>query len=147
MAATLLGPDALKELLAAHGHVLVANRTTPEQGVTIVAVAVARHHSGGAVHSDTIFGLELGADESVGLDPVLPQSEEPTDLEVLLRLRVEPTGALVDAYAVLARPAGATVTNFEVGVKPNTGLLEEGEETVEGFAHLVVYGTPPKEGP
>jgi hypothetical protein len=141
MPATPLGSDALKALLAGHGHLLVANRTDAEDGVTIVAAAVARHVPAGA-KTETVFNLELEAEESVGLDPLVPLTEDPELVEVLLRVHLEATGEVVDAYVSLKRPGGESSVTFEAGVKRNSGILEEGEEVLGEDTSFVVYGLP-----
>lgn len=142
MPPTLLGLDAVANLLAGRGRMAIVNRTMPEDAVTILALAVVRHLPGGETPRDAAFDLTIGADESVSVEPAPPLVDEPEAIEVMLRLQVGDLGAVVDAYAVAIRPDGASGVHFEVGVKRNAGLLVDGEDTVPGFAEFVVYGLP-----
>ena len=99
MATTLLGPDALRVLLAGRGTLRVANRTAPEDGVVIVAAAVVRHRSNAPPLADATFRLELEGAESLELEEVPPAADKPEQIEVLLRLRVS-EGTMVDAYVL-----------------------------------------------
>ncbi len=142
MPPTLLGPDGVASLLAGRGRVAIVNRTMPEDAVTILALAVVRHLPDGGTPCDAAFDLTIDAGESVSVEPAPPLSDEPDAIEVVLRLRVGELGAMVDAYAVAVRPDGESGVHFEVGVKRNSGVLVDGEDTVPDFAEFVVYGQP-----
>ena len=140
MAVTLLGSSGVSSLLAGVGRVAVANRTAPEDAVTVVALAVVRHQADGSTQRDVAFDLAIEADESVSIEAVPPLAAEPDAIEVMLRLRIGDDGAMADAYAVAQRPAAATNVHFEFGVKPNTEALVDGEDVVPGFAEFTIYG-------
>jgi len=142
MAISLLGKAAMMPLLAGRGRIIVANRTGADAGVAIVAAAVVRHRSAGTKHRDAVFGLDIQADESIALEALPPESEPPEAAEVLLRLRIGPERTIVDAYAVIGRSSTDPNAIFEVGVKQHDGVIGEGENAVEGFAELAVYGLP-----
>ena len=142
MPPTLLGPAGIAALISGRGRVAIVNRTAPDDGVTILALAIARHLPNGEVVPDAAFGLAIGANESVSVEPQSPLADEPDAIEVMLRLRVGDLGAVVDAYAVAHKPAGASGVHFEVGVKPTIGTLIEGESTLPDFAEFTIYGLP-----
>ena len=142
MALTLLGPDGVAALLGGLGRIAIVNRTAPEDAVTILALAVVRHLTDGSTQRDTAFDLVIGGGESVSVEAAPPLDELPDAIEVTLRLRIGDLGALVDAYAVAHRPAGASSVHFEAGVKPGADELLDGENSVPGFAEFVVYGLP-----
>lgn len=141
MAVTLIGQQAMQTLLDGRGRTLVVNRTEPDDEVTIVAAALVRHFSGGTTQNDATFALDIGADESVALDPLPPAAETPEAVEVLLRLTMR-EGQLVDAYVVAHRSAEEPDAAFEVGIKKHDGVLGDGEELVPDFPQFAVYGLP-----
>lgn len=142
MAITLLGKDAASALLSGRGRVAIVNRTDPESALAIVAVAIVRHRDGSNPQIDAAYHLEIGADQSVEIEAAPPLTEASDATEVVLRLRIDTQGAMVDAYAVAHRAASDSTGRVEVGIKPNTGVLVDGEDTVPDFAEFVVYALP-----
>jgi hypothetical protein len=132
----------MRPLLAAHGRILIVNRTPPEDAVIIVAAAVVRHQADGAQQRDVVSGLNLGGDESVPLDALPPLEEAPEAVEVLLRLRVGVQEAIVDGYASARRDGADVDITFEVGVKRHDGVIEPSETMLAGFDEYVTYGIP-----
>ena len=141
MPITLLGADALRGLLAGRGNVRVVNRTSGEDAVEILAAAIVRHRSTGAV-ADATYHLDLQADESIELEEMPPSAARPERIEVMLRLRVGPLEESVDAYATAARAIDDPDAVFEVGVRRHDGEIVDGENTLAGFAEFAVYGRP-----
>jgi hypothetical protein len=141
MAVTLKGRDAMTPLLAAAGRILIVNRTAPEDRLWIVAAAAVRHRSDGTSQSDVSFGLQVGADESVGLEAIPAEEAVPDAVEVLLRLEIGDAG-VVDAYAVAWRSTSDPDMPYELGVKRHDGVLVDGESLVSGFTDFAVYGLP-----
>ena len=139
MGITLLGPNGSGALLAGRGRITVVNRTDAESAVAIVAIAIARHRDGSEAQTDAAYNLEINADQSVTIEAAPPLSEAPDAAEVVLRLRIGTQGAMVDAYSVAHRAASDTTGWVEVGIKPNSGVLVDGEDTVPGFAEFVIY--------
>ena len=142
MAVTLLGSTGVSSLLAGLGRVAIVNRTSPDDLLTIVALAVVRHLSDGTTQQDVAFDLAIEADESVSVEAIPPLSADPDAIEVMLRLRIGEEGAMADAYAVAHRPSGESSVHFEFGVKPNLEAMVDGEDAVPGFAEFAVYGLP-----
>ena len=142
MAVTLLGSTGVSSLLAGLGRAAIVNRTSPDDLVTIVALAVVRHLGDGSTQQDVAFDLAIEADESVSVEAIPPLATDPDAIEVTLRLRIGDEGGIADAYAVAHRPNGATNVQFEFGVKPNLEALVDGEDAVPGLAEFAVYALP-----
>jgi len=141
MAIAFLGADTMRGLLTGRGSVRVVNRTSAEDRLSVVAVAVVRQRAGETPHTDAAFGLDIGAEESVELDEIPPGIEGPEAIEVLLRLRIGDQGT-VDAYATAVRSTADPAARFEVGVRRHDGEIGDGEDAVSGFAEFAVYGLP-----
>jgi len=142
MAISLLGPDALRKLLAGHGRVTLVNRTVIEDDVTIVAFALVRHIATTSAQREVIFDLALAADESVSVDPLPPLDATPAAVEMMLRLRIGAEGAVVDAYATAQSLSVPSNVVFEFGVKRNATTLGAGEHEVPGFPEFATYALP-----
>jgi hypothetical protein len=146
MPITFLGQAALNPLLTAAARIRLVNATPAEDGLTIVAAALARHDGGGGITRETSFGLDLRADESLLLDALAPSALPPKGAELLLRVNIDPgdgsTPVFVDVYlhAEITAPATAAPQGFEFGVRRHDGVIESDEVLIGGFASLAAYG-------
>jgi hypothetical protein len=139
MAPTPLGREALKQLLSAPGRVVIVNRSTPADDLTIVAAVIVRHDTAGSARQ-LLTDLDLAADESEWVDPPTPASEPATLLEVLLRLSLN--GQLVETYLFASPPDTPATLAWEVGIRMQDGPSGPGDVSIPELPRFAAYLVP-----
>lgn len=138
MPVTLLGQNALVDLLRGNGRVTFANRSSNGTSLVILAAAIVRHDTAGAPSRQTVWDLELGPGEAQPVDPPIASGQDFAALEVLFRLFSPDQRGFRELY-LASPPDAAPATEWEVGVRPDTTPAEVGEFFVPESPGLVAY--------
>src|SRR5262245_8624033 len=96
-----LGPDRLAEVFERSCRLVLANQTSAEKAVTILAAAFIRHHQDESTHMRSFYGLDLGPGSSGVFDNDRPSSLPVVLIEALIRVRTDDRAGVVDAYAAV----------------------------------------------
>jgi hypothetical protein len=117
MSISLLGKDRLGAILDGTQRIVVSNRTSLENGVTINSLAVGLHGAEGNIRFRTLAGTSLGPDESLVVDDDRPVEEKIVAVEAFMRLTGEGVGQILEAYVKVELEGTATsLGDIELGI-------------------------------
>lgn len=139
MTPTPLGPEALRQMLSPFGRVVIANRSEPDDDITIVAAAAARHDTVGAT-GQLLANLDLASDESEWVDPPAPLEEPLAMVEVFLRLMTR--SRIVETYVSATPTNGPALGGWEAGVRPASEPTASDETLIAELPGFAAYLTP-----
>jgi hypothetical protein len=137
MSVTLLGKNALADLLLGNGRVTFANRASNGTSLVMLATAIVRHNAAGASRQ-VVWGLDLQPDEAQPVDPPIAEGQKFSALEVLFRLFSPDQRGFREVY-LASPPDAAPASEWEVGVRPEGTPAEAGEFFVPESPGLVAY--------
>ena len=136
---TPVGEAGLAAVLDDSLRVVVSNRTMPENGVEIFAVALAIHGNDETVRLRMVNGFSLGPQESDVVDDDRPGPAAITAVEAIMRFATIERPKLVDAYTKLEAPADGSLARIEIGIVSLGGEPRPEETPIPDLPELAVF--------
>jgi hypothetical protein len=139
MAAALLGPEGLTEVLDKGFRVVISNRAPQRSSVTVLSAAVALHDETGAIRLQTEYMLNLRPGQAKILDALPATTAVVIASEVVMRLYAGEEQGFVEAYAMIEGTAEEPLGTIEFGIVETADLEEPGATAITEAPDFAVF--------